>query len=67
MSNGFPVAHVPPLEPGKLPFPCLLHKITPRRRTMEIEKPMIEIVAGLGSCVRVPRINLSGTCPIRTY
>jgi hypothetical protein len=34
---------------------------------MEIEKPMIEIVAGVAVASAFPRINLSGTCPIRTY
>ena len=36
---------VPLLGPGKLQsFPCPMRKITPRRRTMEIEKPMKDIV-----------------------
>lgn len=37
------------------PFSCLLHKITPRQRTMGIGKPMKEIVAGLELWPAFPR------------
>jgi hypothetical protein len=40
------------------PFPCPLHKITPHRRTIGIEKPMKELVAGVDVASAFPNQSL---------